>query len=139
MLEYLTARPIHFSAPTDSPCLLHDIAAKVWAQLGPREVPVRFAVTQSDDRIWHCETGVLVGSSTPESIFHFAKRSYEDSTTFNSVMIVPTGIGGRHWGACWRRKPRSYSHCKCLRLIDYSPKRSQRIGHHPDSRQRFLR
>lgn len=73
------------------------------------EIPVRFVVTQSDSKGYHCELGVLRGIDDlrvlqPRSIFEFSRREVENSDKFNAVMIVPTGIGaeiGGHAGdAC---------------------------------------
>ena len=73
------------------------------------EIPVRFAVTASDADAHHCEVGILTGaggviSGQAGTIFAFRKRRYENRSSFNAVMLVPTGIGaeiGGHAGdAC---------------------------------------
>lgn len=73
------------------------------------DIPVRFAVTATDHDAYNCELGILAGASDAtgehaESIFAFRKRRYENGSTFNAVMLVPTGIGaeiGGHAGdAC---------------------------------------
>ncbi len=67
------------------------------------EIPVRFVVTQSDDKGYHCELGVLGGLdeisfAQPTSIFDFEPREVENTDKFNAVMIVPTGIGAEIGG-----------------------------------------
>ncbi len=66
-------------------------------QLNLDEVAVRFAITESNDKGYHCELGVLEGIEglsvrRPGSIFDFEKREIENTDKFNAVMIVPTGI-----------------------------------------------
>lgn len=66
-------------------------------------VPVRFAVTASDGGRFCCEVGVLSGVhgldvAKPSSIFEFVRRDVESSSSFNAVMIVPTGIGAEIGG-----------------------------------------
>ena len=66
-------------------------------------IPIRFAVTQSDSDSYHCELGILteLGDacvSGPASIFEFSRREVENTSEFNVVMIVPTGIGAEIGG-----------------------------------------
>ena len=66
-------------------------------------IPIRFAVTQSDSNKYHCELGILteLGEtciSGPTSIFEFSRREVENTSEFNAVMIVPTGIGAEIGG-----------------------------------------
>ena len=72
--------------------------ASVAESLGSREAPIRFAVTQSDEKMWHCEVGVHAGARESESIFRFERRAYEDTASFNIVLLVPTGIGAEIGG-----------------------------------------
>jgi len=72
-------------------------------ELGADEIPVRFVVTKSDSDLNKCELGVLegIGDLTvprPGSIFDFEQREIENSSSFNTVMIVPTGIGAEIGG-----------------------------------------
>ncbi|MBI4676436.1 MAG: DUF3326 domain-containing protein [Elusimicrobia bacterium] len=74
--------------------------------LADGESPVRFAVTSSGPKGHHCELAVLTGlpdrpRRRPGSIFDFLPRGVEDQTSFNAVLLVPTGIGaviGGHAG-----------------------------------------
>ncbi len=70
------------------------------------EIPIRFVVTSSDKKNYYCELGVLSGLKeiqglTPPSIFRFEKRKFENTNKFNTIFLVPTGIGaaiGGHAG-----------------------------------------
>jgi hypothetical protein len=66
-------------------------------------VAIRFAVTESGPKGYHCELGILGGLDDGSlaqhgSIFEFVKREVENSSEFNAVMIVPTGIGAEIGG-----------------------------------------
>jgi CBS domain-containing protein len=84
--------------------LLENLAHEVRAHLPPNTLPVRFAVTQSDDTFYHAELGVLEHEEAVPSIdpiFRFSKRPIENTCEFNAVLLVPTGIGaliGGHAG-----------------------------------------
>ena len=76
---------------------------KVLDALGPNEVPIRFAVTETTEGKYHCELGILASTEVfpamgPDSIFEFKKRSYENTDKFNAVLIIPTGIGAEIGG-----------------------------------------
>lgn len=64
----------------------------------------RFVITKTDNDNYYCEAGLLPNrelNADPESIFSFRKRSFENTSDFNAVFIVPTGIGsdiGGHAG-----------------------------------------
>ncbi len=67
------------------------------------EIPVRFVVTESNSKKYHCELGVLVvtensPTALPESIFNFIPRGYENTDNFNAVLLIPTGIGAEIGG-----------------------------------------
>ncbi len=67
------------------------------------EIPVRFAVTRSDESGYKCELGVLSNYSSfsppsSSSIFDFQKRPYENTDQFNAVLLIPTGIGAELGG-----------------------------------------
>ena len=67
------------------------------------EIPVRFVVTESNKKKYHCELGVLVVKKDspdvqPESIFNFIPRGYENTDNFNAVLLIPTGIGAEIGG-----------------------------------------
>ncbi len=70
------------------------------------EIPIRFAVTKTDNSFYYCELGIIqnIPVAFPkerDNIFNFRKREFENCDKFNAVMIVPTGIGceiGGHAG-----------------------------------------
>ncbi len=70
------------------------------------EAPVRFVVSATDADAYHCETGLIadlapVRREALPSIFRFRRRSLENSESFTTVFLVPTGIGstiGGHAG-----------------------------------------
>jgi hypothetical protein len=69
-------------------------------------IPVRFAITDMDDTHYQCEFGMLREIDRNkykklQSIFQFKKRKIERTKDFNTVFLVPTGIGstiGGHAG-----------------------------------------
>lgn len=83
--------------------LLSYLSKVVLEKISPNEIPVRFAVTQSNGRGYKCELGVLrdLDSSLTmekDAIFKFKKRQYESFDKFNAVLLVPTGIGAEIGG-----------------------------------------
>ena len=69
-------------------------------------IPVRFAITDMDDTHYQCEFGMLREIDRNkykklQSIFQFKQRKIERTKDFNTVFLVPTGIGstiGGHAG-----------------------------------------
>ncbi|PKB63307.1 MAG: high light inducible protein [SAR202 cluster bacterium Io17-Chloro-G1] len=83
--------------------ILSDIRESVSEHLGGDSIPVRFIVSESSGRYMSVEVGVLeLTNSEPlpamPDIFHLAKRSWENTDSFNAVFIVPTGIGAEIGG-----------------------------------------
>ena len=80
--------------------LLRYFERKINELLPDSQIPVRFAVTNSEDGNYHIELGVLTDTdiTTEQSIFEFVPRKYENTDKFNAVMIVPTGIGAEIGG-----------------------------------------
>ena len=67
------------------------------------EALVRFVVTQSDARTWHCEVSLVCSNDNGSvddipSLFEFRRRSVCSSDKFNAVFVVPTGIGAEIGG-----------------------------------------
>ena len=65
--------------------------------------PIRFAITKSDTDRVSCAISSLAASSGHKdawdfSIFDFSRRKYENTTSFNVVLLVPTGIGAEIGG-----------------------------------------
>jgi hypothetical protein len=88
-------------APKDGMHLSAYLRDAVLERLSRDQVPIRFAVTQSDSTQYSCELGLLEGSAMtvpPDSIFRFVRRPVESAEHFNAVFIVPTGIGAEIGG-----------------------------------------
>lgn len=71
--------------------------------LPANEIPVRFIVSESDNKKFHCELGVLCRRQDfpvveVQSIFDFIPRPRENTEKFNAVLLVPTGIGAEIGG-----------------------------------------
>lgn len=83
--------------------LLDYFSTVVLKNLSANEMPVRFVVTRTDDKGYHCELGVLSDTDNFQipprhSIFEFKKRDFENTEQFNAVLLVPTGIGSEIGG-----------------------------------------
>jgi hypothetical protein len=86
--------------------LLDHFRTSVGDHLAAGLLPVRFVVTESTPSHHRCELGVVGGLLEEDlphgcSIFDFARREGENTTAFNAVLLVPTGIGceiGGHAG-----------------------------------------
>lgn len=85
--------------------LLEYFGKSVARQLPNGSFPIRFVVPQSDQQTYRTELGVLETQDSsipvPRSIFDFNKRVVENTSQFNAVLLVPTGIGaiiGGHAG-----------------------------------------
>ena len=66
-------------------------------------IPVRFAITDMDESHYQCEFGMLreINRNTSkklQSIFQFKRRKIERTKDFNTVFLVPTGIGSKIGG-----------------------------------------
>lgn len=83
--------------------LLDHLTEVIFERVSQSEIPVRIAVTRTDEKGYHCELGVLSGiAPSPDkdrkAIFNFQRRVFENSERFNAVLIVPTGIGAEIGG-----------------------------------------
>lgn len=83
--------------------LFDHLRTEIAKRLPENTIPIRFVISRSDKRSYHCEVGVLEGLRRPEpqfpdSIFSFTKRPVENTKSFNAVMLVPTGIGAEIGG-----------------------------------------
>ena len=99
----LTEREIFIPKIDENQNLLSEISEEVLGSSGAEEIPVRFALTETTTEGYQCELGVLSennSASLPEqkSIFEFQKRSYENTSSFNTVLLIPTGIGAELGG-----------------------------------------
>ncbi len=83
--------------------LLGHLSRAVAGKLAAGEIPIRLAITQTDEQGYHCELGTLTGvdecgPARPQSIFAFESRPYENTERFNTVLLIPTGIGAEIGG-----------------------------------------
>lgn len=87
--------------PVNSPSTALALAEQgIQEALEPGEIPIRMAVTSSSVREYHCEVGLAAGLNAADlrSIFQFARRPVENTTAFNAVLLVPTGVGAEIGG-----------------------------------------
>ena len=99
----LTEQEVHLPSWGKSGSLLDYFQEAIRKHLDSDEIPVRFAITKSDDLGFNCELGLLTGVDKSQvtaatSIFDFDLREIENTEKFNAVMIVPTGIGAEIGG-----------------------------------------
>lgn len=100
---FLFEKEIIFPGVSGHEALLGYVAEAVLDELSATEIPVRFVITRTDEKRYHCELGIL---SVPDSrldvprdsIFQFSKRNSENTDQFNAVLIIPTGIGAEIGG-----------------------------------------
>ena len=64
---------------------------------------MRFVITHMDRANYHCEIGSInrlsyTNDEEPDSIFRYTQRHFERTNEFNTVLIVPTGIGAEIGG-----------------------------------------
>ena len=99
----LTEKELIIPRVKDHKNLLEHISDSVSSQLGSDEIPVRIAISRTDNKGYHCEVGTLSGVKSDRvegmgSIFDFEKRKYGNSKEFNAMLLVPTGIGAELGG-----------------------------------------
>ena len=99
----LTEKELIIPRVKDHKNLLEHISDSVSNQLGSDEIPVRIAISRTDNKGYHCEVGTLSGVKSDRvegmgSIFDLEKRKYGNSKEFNAMLLVPTGIGAELGG-----------------------------------------
>ena len=99
----LTEKELIIPRVKDHKNLLEHISDSVSSQLGSDEIPVRIAISRTDNKGYHCEVGTLSGVKSDGvegmvSIFDLEKRKYGNSKEFNAMLLVPTGIGAELGG-----------------------------------------
>lgn len=100
MPPILFERELFIPHPPQHPNLLAKLGESVAAQLEPGEIPIRLAVTASAERGCQCEVGVLAGLERDgmPPLFQLRRRPVENTSRFNAVLLVPTGIGAEIGG-----------------------------------------
>lgn len=69
------------------------------------EIPIRFVITKTDEKGYHCELDVLSNKHEfsvviRDNIFDLNIREFENIDKFNTVLIIPTGIDANIGGHC---------------------------------------
>ena len=100
---HLTERQITIPVSPGHLNMLGNIQSAIERELREGSVPVRFAVTRTDETHYQCELGFLEGPEVQgvgelNSIFSFNRRKIERTDTFNAAFLVPTGIGAEIGG-----------------------------------------
>lgn len=74
----------------------------VFSKLNDNESPIRFAIIETTNTDLTCELGIIEDPhSSVESIFRYQNRKIENTKNFNTMLLIPTGIGceiGGHAG-----------------------------------------
>ena len=96
--ESLTTRFFRLPAPAGSVNLLQTLGMEITKRLETGVYPTRVAVTESYGGVWCCEVDVHAGGTGPGSLFQYKQRIVEDTSSFNAVLLVPTGIGAEIGG-----------------------------------------
>ncbi len=99
----LSEQELHVPAKAGLDGGLERILSHLAESLGSGRAPVRLAVTNTDRDGYHCEVGVLatddrIANKAAWDGFRFHRRRYADNTSFNAIMLVPTGIGAEIGG-----------------------------------------
>lgn len=74
----------------------------------PKTRPVRFVVAKSDKKGYRCEIDFIVFEKSDKkekikggnAFFDFHRRKFENTNSFNAVLLIPTGIGSELGGHC---------------------------------------
>lgn len=98
MPDYLRQRSIQIEIDSTHPDIIGQVRSAVECQVGASETSIRLAVTRSDGGNWTCELGTLTSEAEGHGIFQFNPRSHEVTSSFNVVMLIPTGIGAEIGG-----------------------------------------
>ena len=96
----LYSKELALPAISDTSQLLSELEASVGRGMERGELPLRWAVSSSTVDSWRCETAVLSGwdGPVPAELFRFNRRPAENTSNFNCVLLVPTGIGAEIGG-----------------------------------------
>ena len=99
-------KEIRIDRPENMDRFLQHLETTTNWNLDNNEALIRFVITKINNDYVYCEVGIVQEdyNSIPfanEPFFRIAKREYEDTSDFNIVLIIPTGIGcelGGHSG-----------------------------------------
>jgi Protein of unknown function (DUF3326) len=95
-------RELTLPIPQANKSNLFQIRDSLEEKLGHGSFPVRFAITKTDELELSCEIGVCEDTngltSQWTSIFDYRQRPVHNTKEFNTVFLVPTGIGAELGG-----------------------------------------
>jgi hypothetical protein len=101
----LYQREITIPAKKVNSFLFTQLCSEITARLLPEEVPIRFAITETTEQAYRIDVGVLNNSGSKQfsswnnpAIFTFLPRTYEITSKFTTVLLIPTGIGAELGG-----------------------------------------
>jgi len=98
----LTERTLSLPVPETGSDLIEHFRNGAQFHLKSDDIPIRFVVSATEDNQFKCELGVITDAEkyapVQNSLFEFNKRRSEDITSFNAVLLVPTGIGAEIGG-----------------------------------------
>ena len=99
----LSEHELSIPAPDGADGFLRPLVESVKERVGRGFHPVRMAVTQSDEREWHCEVGGFACDGgddrlIPDTLFDFRRRAFERTEGFTTALMIPTGIGAEVGG-----------------------------------------
>ena len=121
----LSEKVIRIPATEGHRNLLAHVQNEIELRLDEGEVPVRFVITHMDRNEYNCELATLEGQnyggvSSTDQIFRFVPRKVERTGTFNTVFLVPTGIGAEIGGHAGDATPAAKAiAAACDRLITH--------------------
>ncbi|MGB0574880.1 MAG: DUF3326 domain-containing protein [Alphaproteobacteria bacterium] len=92
-------------------------------QLKENEIPIRLVIAGIDDGKYLCEVGCLVDADLPKapSIFSFARHPRSAGENFNTVFIVPTGVGAEVGGHAGDATPAAQLLASCCNQLITHP------------------
>jgi len=101
--EIIIPKPTENQSTKDG--LLGYLSNNLSKELQKSETVNRFVISITDSNNYLCEFGTLENnnefpSSQKNSVFSFNRRNYENTEQFNTVLLIPTGIGAEIGGHC---------------------------------------
>ena len=79
--------------------LIRQFEELVDKELSSSQIPVRIAITETSTEGYNFEIGILSDTiKNLDSIFKLRRRDYENQHQFNTMFLIPTGIGAELGG-----------------------------------------
>ena len=103
IIMILTEKELLLPRASDGKDLIQQLQDFVDQKLFGSHKPVRIAITETSPEGYNFEIGILSETNSKQrkdidSIFKFRKRDYENQHQFNTMFLVPTGIGAELGG-----------------------------------------